>query len=89
MVVRFGSGYSLVVRCEDPGAARAALECGLEGAWVREQHHCQLCLQLPPATASLPAVFRLLELLRGRGLLQDYSLTQVSHLSYRQICQID
>ena len=59
---RFGSGYSLVVRCLEGRSAqvKASLAESLSEAELAEEHHTQLKFQLPlnSTQSSLPSVFR-------------------------------
>jgi ABC-type multidrug transport system ATPase subunit len=77
---RFGSGYSLTVRCLEARTAEVVERLGLllPLARLQEEHHTQLKFQLPTASTRLPVVFRHLEQCREEAILQDYSITQTT-----------
>jgi len=77
---RFGSGYSLTVRCQERKGAEVGARLGelLPQAELREEHHTQRKYQLPVSLTSLPLVFRHMEDLRQTGIIEDYSLTQTT-----------
>merc|ERR1719499_2741837 len=77
---RFGSGYSLTVRCSDIELVQVIETIGklLPQAELKEEHHTQLQYQLPVQDTKLPVVFRHMEDLRASGILEDYSLTQTT-----------
>ena len=75
---RFGSGYSLTVRCQEARVGEVQRRMGelLPDAEMRESHHTQLKYQLPIQSTRLPLVFRHMEDLRT--IIEDYSLTQTT-----------
>jgi len=77
---RFGSGYSLTVRCQEEktGEVVARMAQMLPSATLQEEHNTQLKYQLPTANTKLPVVFRRMEECRELDILQDYSLTQTT-----------
>ena len=74
---RFGSGYSLTVRCGQwkEEEVKESVMAGLGEAELKEEHHTQLVYQV---TASLATVFRNMEELKKRNIIEDYSLTQTT-----------
>ena len=74
---RFGSGYSLTVRCGQgkEEEVKETVMAGLGDAELKEEHHTQLVYQV---TASLATVFRNMEELKKRNIIEDYSLTQTT-----------
>ena len=77
---RFGSGYSLTVRCQEEktGEVVARMAQMLPSATLQEEHNTQLKYQLPTANTKLPVVFQRMEECRELDILQDYSLTQTT-----------
>jgi len=75
---RFGSGYSLTVRCSDIELVQRHMERMLPRAQVKEEHVTQIKYQLPIQSTKLPVVFRHMEELRKSGVIEDYSLTQTT-----------
>ena len=77
---RFGSGYSLTVRCQGAQVGEVQRRLGelLPDAVMQESHHTQLKYQLPIQSTRLPLVFRHMEDLRGIQVIEDYSLTQTT-----------
>ena len=55
---RFGSGYSLTVRCSDIELVQRHMERMLPRAQVKEEHVTQIKYQLPIQSTKLPVVFR-------------------------------
>merc|ERR1719373_966875 len=74
---RFGSGYSLTVRCQENNSDKVqkTLMAGLGEAELKGEHYTQLVYQV---TASLATVFRNMEELKKRNIIEDYSLTQTT-----------
>ena len=58
---RFGSGYSLTVRCLENNSenVQKTLEEWLPHAQLQEEHYTQMKYQLPVQFTKLPLVFRL------------------------------
>ena len=58
---RFGSGYSLTVRCQENNSDKVqkTLEDLLPHAQLQEEHYTQMKYQLPVQSTKLPLVFRL------------------------------
>ena len=77
---RFGSGYSLTVRCQEAQVREVQRRMGelLPDAEMQERHHTQLKYQLPILSTRLPLVFRHMEDLRTIKVIEDYSLTQTT-----------
>ena len=77
---RFGSGYSLTVRCQEAEVGGVERRLGelLPDAKLQESHHTQLKYQLPIQSTRLPLVFRHMEDLRSIKVIEDYSLTQTT-----------
>ena len=77
---RFGSGYSLTVRCQanKTGEVVARIAQMLPLATLQEEHNTQLKYQLPTINTKLPVVFQRMEECRELDILQDYSLTQTT-----------
>ena len=77
---RFGSGYSLTVRCQEnkTGEVVARIAQMLPLATLQEEHNTQLKYQLPTINTKLPVVFQRMEECRELDILQDYSLTQTT-----------
>ena len=77
---RYGSGYSLTLRCQEGRTDRAVEKVAemLPLATLQEEHSSQLKYQLPTANTKLPMVFCKMEECRELGLLEDYSLTQTT-----------
>ena len=75
---RFGSGYSLTVRCQEARVGEVQRRMGelMPDAEILESHHTQLKYQLPILSTRLPLVFRHMEDLRT--IIEDYSLTQTT-----------
>ena len=75
---RFGSGYSLTVRCQEARVGEVQRRMGelMPDAEILESHHTQLKYQLPIQSTRLPLVFRHMEDLRT--IIEDYSLTQTT-----------
>ena len=75
---RFGSGYSLTVRCQEARVGEVQRRMGelMPDAEMLESHHTQLKYQLPIQSTRLPLVFRHMEDLRT--IIEDYSLTQTT-----------
>ena len=77
---RFGSGYSLTLRCEKDKLenVKESMMRLLPSALLLEEHQTQLKFQLPLKETSLPMVFRNMEDMRKGQVLEDYSITQTT-----------
>ena len=79
---RFGSGYSLTIRClaGHSEEVKVRVRGSLGRVELKEEHHTQLTYQIPAGWegAALPTVFRHMEELRTGNIIEDYSLTQTT-----------
>jgi len=78
---RFGSGYTLTLRCEEGTLTEQVVEKVqdlLPLAELKEEHHTQLQFQLPRQGTKLATVFRHMEECRQICIIEDYSLTQTT-----------
>jgi hypothetical protein len=77
---RFGSGYTLVVRCpvDKTEAMQAHMTQQLPEAVLSESHHTRLRFQLPSSSCKLSVALGALEAARERDLLYDYSVSQTT-----------
>lgn len=77
---KFGSGYTLVVRCpvEQTAAMESHMAQHLPEAVLSESHHTRLRFQLPSQSSKLSAALGALEAARASQLLYDYSVSQTT-----------